>query len=45
MDAVLYKISKSRKFTKFNVPVSILKLDKIRIIGCDMILYFSIKEL
>ena len=44
-NAVLYKISKSRKFTKFNVPVSILKLDKIRIIGCDMILYFSIKEL
>ena len=45
MDAVLYKISQSRKFIKFNVPVNILKLDKIRIIGCDMIFYFSVKKL
>lgn len=45
MDAVLYKISQFRKFIKFNVPVNILKLDKIRIIGCDMIFYFSVKKL
>lgn len=45
MDAVLYKISQSRKFIKFNVPVNILKLDKIRIIDCDMIFYFSVKKL
>ena len=45
IDAVLYKISKSRKFTKYNVPVSVLKLDKVRLIGSDMILYFSVKKL
>ena len=45
MDAVLYKISQSRKFIKFNVPVNILKLEKIRKIGCDMIFYFSVKKL
>ena len=45
MHAVLYKISQFRKFIKFNVPVNILKLDKIRIIGCDMIFYFSVKKL
>lgn len=45
IEAALYKISISKKFTKYNVPIGVLKLDGIRLIGNDMVLYFSVKQL